>query len=488
MRNVPPKASAMLEALRGLGYSSLQALQMPLAERYAFFIIKFVWNGVNSRVEVMDNGIGMSGIELEQAMRLGEKDPLTEREAHDLGRFGMGLKTASFSQCRSLLVASKCQCPISVLRWDLDIIAQGGGRDWLLIEEPTENAVGAIEDLNKLSSGTLVIWEKLDRVVSEGTNLDDFLNVIDGVERHLAMVFHRYLENKEIQIRINEKFIQPWDPYLIDHSATQRSQIEKIRLGKGRMEVQCFILPHKERLDSKTYLTAGGPDGWTAHQGFYVYRGRRLLVAGSWLGLGKGLAWTKEEAHRLARIKVDISNDMDDEWKIDIRKSMARPPNEIRTRLIAIAEHARKQARQVFAYRGPLMPRKNQEEAIPVWVPLQTASGVRYQISVENPVIQALLDDAGALKAKVQSVLRIIEETVPVQRIWLDTAESKEAPSSSNPRSSSVEVNSVLNSVFLSLVKRKGYSIDDAKKYLLRTEPFDAYPELVKAIELQEES
>ncbi|MGC6766746.1 hypothetical protein ACP0GL_25300, partial [Escherichia coli] len=94
--------------------------------------------------------------------------------------------------------------------------------------------------------------------------------------------------------------------------------------------------------------------GWTAQQGFYVYRNERLLVAGNWLGLGNPRAWTKDETHRLARIRLDIPNDADIDWKIDIRKSMARPPVSLRPWLTQLAQSTRDRAVRTFAKRGKM--------------------------------------------------------------------------------------------------------------------------------------
>lgn len=447
--------------------------------------IKFHWAGQQSRIEILDDGIGMDEHELVQAMRLGEKSPLSTRTASDLGRFGMGLKTASFSQCRSLTVSSQ-KSQITTLRWDLDLLAEGEGRDWLLLEGSSEAAAKSIEKLTNQGCGTLVVWEKLDRIVTEEFSEQNFLDLIDAVERHFAMIFHRYIEEGNIRIRLNGKAVPPWDPFLTNHPATQQSPIERLRFKGKSIEVQYFVLPHKDRLDEATYKTAGGPDGWTAHQGFYVYRGRRLLVAGSWLSLGKGLSWTKEEAHRLARIRVDLPNNMDEDWKIDIRKSTARPPVALRAKLTNIAEQARRQARLVFAYRGSPASRNRSPAIASVWIAEQTKKGMKYRISMEHPAIQQLFEEAGSTLPQLKTVIRILEETVPVQRIWLDTAESKEAPPNNFVEASTTEIRAVLQPMFRSLVSRKGYTPEHAKEYLRNTEPFQAFPEIIDSLTNQD--
>lgn len=154
------------------------------------------------------------------------------------------------------------------------------------------------------------------------------------------------------------------------------------------------------------------PDGWTAQQGFYVYRNQRLLVAGSWLGLGQGRSWTKEEAHRLARIRLDIPNTADSEWKIDIRKSIARPPVTIRMSLTRIAEDTRARARRIFACRGQVTRLGDTEEVVQAWRSEHLKSGVRYRIDSDHPAIRSVLDDAGSLLPQISAMLRVIEETI----------------------------------------------------------------------------
>src|SRR5262249_14738085 len=146
--------------------------------------------------------------------------------------------------------------------------------------------------------------------------------------------------------------IGSWDPFMESHPATIRTPVETIPHDSGAIFIQGFVLPHRDKLLPKDMEHGAGPSGWNAHQGFYVYRNRRMLVGGGWLGLGSGKLWTQEEHYRLARIQVDIPNSQDLEWQIDIKKSTARPPVWLRDRLKSLAERVRAQAREVFAHRG----------------------------------------------------------------------------------------------------------------------------------------
>lgn len=487
-RHAPPRAVAMIEALRGLGYSTATALadiiDNSIAAGAKNVDLTFDWNGRKSLVRIEDDGRGMSATELDCAMRLGEKNPLDHRADDDLGRFGLGLKTASFSQCRRLTVASVGPDGLQCLRWDLDVIAASEGDGWNLLEGPDDSSTDLVEQFGCRSHGTLVLWEEMDRVVTDSFGEQDFLNLIDRVERHLAMVFHRYLEGTRPRLRlcIAGRSIRPWDPFLSGHPAKPWHSPPALCPGMRGVEVECHVLPHKDRLTSKEHESAQGPDGWTAQQGFYVYRNERLLVAGSWLGLGQGRGWTKDEAHRLARIRLDIPNWADAAWKIDIRKSTARPPVEVRSWLAKLADETRIRARKAFALRGQAPRTKNGEEVSQVWQSQKFSGGMRYRIDIAHPAVRAVLDDARELAPQVMAMLRVIEETVPVQRIWLDTAENKETPRTSFAGEPPAAVTEVLMVMYKNMVVLKGMSPAMARSRLLLSEPFQNYPELVGSL------
>ena len=488
-RNAPPRAVAMLESLRGLGYSTAAALadiiDNSISAGACEVRVDFAWTGQDSRITVTDDGRGMDDPELESAMRLGDKNPLDARSAHDLGRFGMGLKTASFSQCRRLTVATVKNGVASCLRWDLAALAANPGSDWLLFEGPANGSEPFVSGIDGKASGTVVLWESLDRIVTRGFTADDFNDVIDKVESHLAMVFHRMLKGPRARLTLllNGRAVEPWDPFMAGHPAKPwSSPIAKIQTDIGAVEVQCHVLPHRDKLSDDEFNANAGPGGWTAQQGFYVYRNERLLVAGGWLGLGAPRAWNREEAHRLARIRLDIPNTADAEWKIDVRKSTARPPVTLKPWLTRLANDTRERARHVFAFRGTPTPGLGNIPVEQAWRLERPKSGMRYRIEEKHPAVSAVLDSAGALLPMVKAMLKVIEETVPVQRIWIDTAEQKETPRTGFSGEPPETVVTVLQTLFADMVGRRGMSSESAKRALLFTEPFQNYPELVASV------
>lgn len=492
-RHAPPKAGAMLEALRGLGYSTATALadvvDNSVSAGAAEVHLRFEWDGTQSRISILDDGRGMTDAELEAAMTLGTINPLDERVPTDLGRFGMGLKTASFSQCRRLTVASRQEGgELVCLCWDLDAIAADPEGGWRMLEGPAPSSEQFIEPLTDLSSGTLVLWEQMDRVVTPGSDLEHFADLVDKVESSLAMIFHRLIEGPRPDFRlfINDKPVTPWDPFMTGHPAkAMESPVERRTTPSGIVEVQCHVLPHKDKLSEEEFFKSGGPEGWTSQQGFYVYRNKRLLLAGSWLGLGRGRAWNREESHRLARIRVDIPNTADADWKIDVKKSTARPPIFVRNWLTGLAENTRERARKVFAFRGASAPRLGGSPIEQAWRVENLKSGVRYRIDETHPAVAAVIEACAERKELVKAMLRVVEETVPVQRIWLDTAENKDTPRtgfSGEPEMAPEGVMTVLLTLFRDMIGRRGMSSEAAVRALSSTEPFQNYPNLVASL------
>ncbi len=282
-----------MESLRATGYSLPDSVadlvDNSITAGATNIWLNFHWAGADSQVSILDDGCGMSEQELIAAMKVGSKSPLEERESSDLGRYGLGLKTASISQARTVTVATKIAGDDqgAARRWDLDHLATV--EDWQLLRVPAESAGGSAKRLAELRHGTLVSWDKLDRLVGDVGPDDErarqlFLDGLRAVEEHVAMVFHRFMvPPNPISFWINGQSIRPWDPFLADEPATQRLSSEVL---DPQITVTPYVLPHHSRLSAETHRVAGGPAGWNAHQGFYVYRNRRLLVPGDWLGLG----------------------------------------------------------------------------------------------------------------------------------------------------------------------------------------------------------
>lgn len=491
--DVPPDPGAMIESMRAFGYSLPTAVadlvDNSITARAANVWVDMQWVGAQSTVRVLDDGSGMDAALLTNAMRLGSRSPRELRAPDDLGRFGLGLKTASFSQARDLTVASRSRGgAIEARRWDLDFVTRT--RSWSLLKGRDATTERVLDGLRPLGHGTLVLLERLDRLVGD-VSVDDaaahdrFLDHVNRTEAHLAMVFHRFLSGpRALRLHINGRRVEPWDPFLIDHpahSATQQLPSDSLPFEGGRVEIHPFVLPHQSKLGVDLHRRAAGPRGWNAHQGFYVYRARRLLVAGDWLGL----PFRQEEHNKLARIRVDLDNDMDAAWQIDVRKATARIPGSLRDRLKGMADTTRRRASDAYRFRGKIVSREQRVgQAGFVWQRRSDRGGrVTYVVNREHPLIREALEEGGAVREAVQRTLRLTEENLPVAAITIDASERPETVEGQQPFAGrDREVLDMLRGAHLALVAGGGEPLL-ALQTLATVEPFDTHPAVVEVIQ-----
>jgi Histidine kinase-, DNA gyrase B-, and HSP90-like ATPase len=466
----------LISSLRGVGYSLETAIadiiDNSIAANATTIDIGWDWNGGNPIATIFDDGHGMAEETLVEAMRFGGVGPDAVRSECDLGRFGLGLKTASLSQSRRLTVVSKMHTSISSFTWDIDHIGKSGGK-WSLIEGDLTVPAKALARLDELKAGTLVVWQKIDfGRKDDRPDHAAFMSDLERLDRHLGMVFHRFIggDARQITIKINGQLVEAWDPFLESNEATLPSPEQQVSAPGGKVRVRGFVLPHRDRFQNEeAFEKAGGPDGWTAQQGFYVYRQKRLLSAGGWLGLGGNRALTREEPSRLARIRIDIPNTADHDWRIDIRKAIARPPDAIRKKLQRLAEDIRRKAREVFVHRGQYGRRTVGAEVSRIWTVNPEAARRRYTIRRDHELIvvvrgQLGQDNTGLLDA----LLDLIERTVPVDRVWLDVTEHG-VPASDGDMDEIVE--SALS--ISRLMCKTGISFENAAANVATMDPFD---------------
>ena len=249
--SLDPEPRILIESLRDIGYSFNSALA-DIADNSitanANSVTIFAIPDDEFRIAIIDDGDGLTRDELRKAMRLGSADPRAERNLHDLGRFGLGLKTASFSQCRRLTVASRKDGQIHAFTWDLDIVAETNA--WTVMERDDVKRIPFIEELG--DSGTLVLWEKLDRLTgSRGSGRVNYTRIISEAQDHLALVFHRFITGergiKRVSIVVNGHELEAIDPFNTSHKATQRYDPERVCPG---VTVQAFTLPHRSQYKS----------------------------------------------------------------------------------------------------------------------------------------------------------------------------------------------------------------------------------------------
>lgn len=492
---INPGAAAMIESLRAYGYSLNTAIadliDNSISAGAKNIWIHLHWSGDVSWISITDDGRGMDEQTLKNAMRPGSNNPLDERLESDLGRFGLGLKTASFSQCRSLTVGSKINgAHVCLRRWDLDYV--GKYNEWRLLREAREESSGRFSELQNLEHGTVVLLENLDRLCSKQDAGDEsqrrkFFSRIDSLSRHISMVFHRFMEGRSgLSVYINghsdDHKLRPWDPFLSSKDATSHQPRQCKEFHDGVIEVKGYVLPHKDKLGTDEHESAAGPGGWNDQQGFYIYRNRRLLVPGSWMGLGgRRHGWTKEEHYKLARIKVDIPNSMDSAWQIDVKKSSAVPPPLVSDWLEDYASHVRKEAREVFSHRGKYGRQAKKEEITRLWKTGMRSGAQVYKIDRQSDLVKRILEHSGKLRPEIESMLRVLEETVPVQQIWLDMAEHSERSNEPMGGLTEKQVLELVETTLVTLVGSGRSPTEENIDYVCNMEGFAAFADIIRA-------
>lgn len=476
-----PMASSMIETFRAIGYSLETAVadivDNSVSADAKNIRIERTWRGGKSMIAIIDDGIGMSGPEIIQAMRPGSQNPLDSRSSKDLGRFGLGLKTASFSQCRKLSVLSRKKGYAPVFwSWDLDYVA--ATNKWELIKWIPEEYAHALDDKD---SGTVVIWTDLDRVINPQVAESDesakmkFSNSLDRVKNHLAMTFHRFMEEKSFTLYWGQHKIEPWNPFCLVENKTQSLPEEKIR---GGVSVKGYVLPHQNNFSSEqAFKAAQGMNGWVGHQGFYVYRGKRLLLAGDWLGL-----FRKEEHYKLVRIQIDLPNTLDSEWQIDIKKSRAFPPSSCREQLEAYAKSVRNRGAEVYRHRGKILKQRAGVSFQPLWLEKKKDDKWSFVVNRENAIIKTVKQMAVAEPEKaIETLLRYIEEAIPTSSIFIKEAENKETPKTPFADFNTELVSGMIKTIYDNQISN-GLSPAQAKAYLKTVEPFNNYEDLIEAL------
>lgn len=485
-----PNAGALVESLRAFGYN-LETAIADLIDNSITANAKSIWlsshwDGQNSSLLILDDGKGMNADELKEALRPGSKNPLEERDNNDLGRYGLGLKTASFSQCRRLTVASKSQSSekIHAFCWDLDLINKTN--KWLLIPLSPET-LPEIDSLARLGQGTLIIWQNLDHLVSsarvdDGIALGHFERKINGVKEHLEMVFHRFMSGRnKIQFYVNDLLLKPWDPFLLNEDATSCLNTETYSILGQKFTVTPYVLPHHSKISAETHRMAEGPKGWNAQQGFYIYRNKRLIVAGDWFGF-----YRKEEHYKLARIQIDLPNSMDHIWNLDVKKSKASPPPDVRKEIKAVADKTRKRASEIYRHRGKQIGRKTSQASVHAWDKKVKHGKVFYKVNRKHPMVLELLNKLRSEERKsMGNLLTLLEETIPISSIFIQSTEAPESHAAPFELIPDAEIKKVIYQYYRAL-RNNGFSHVQAIGNLRANEALGAFEIVINQLAIED--
>lgn len=361
---VIPSARRLIRSLRGMGYDFSQAVadvvDNSIAARATKVDIDIEFDGDNSWVRIADNGVGMKPSQLREALRYGSD---RKYDDDDLGKFGLGLKTASLSQCECLSVASRwntARADISGYSWDLAHIDTSD--KWEIIPLGKSDINASHIDSLRDNPGTVVLWKRLDRLLGYKHPYGEvsrkrLMQMCREVEIHLAMVFHRFLVGeagrRKFKIMVNGNAISPWDPFCRAESKTMRLQPVVLKIEHegvhGEVTLEPFILPPQHAFSSKPAAdAASGPANWNQQQGFYIYRAHRMIQSGGWSNLR-----SPDEHTKLARIAIHFSPVLDEAFKINVAKMRVQLPGAIRDAVREAVAPVVKLAREVYNRKPP---------------------------------------------------------------------------------------------------------------------------------------
>lgn len=476
-----PDPAGTIESLAALGYSPEAAiadlLDNSIAATAKQIHITCHWAGSEgSWVALRDDGKGMTEAGLLRGLTVGGGGA-DSRADSDLGRFGMGLKTASFSQARTVVVASRPgKGPWNIGTWDTEHVKAVGDWQLLMGAPPEADDILARLQQEQRGSGTIVLWLGLRHLAPAGSDSGDefaqreFYAGVNRVEDHLGMVFHRYLSGRgRIAISLNDQPVKGWDPFL-----GRRKFVEELPSdpSPSGLAVQGFVLPHRVRLTDEEYLAAGGPRGWLEQQGFYVYRKNRLIVAGDWL-LPE---FRKDEKHVLARIAVELPAEHDLAWSLDVKKSSATPPASAVKQLRRVGKATRARAGSVMNHRGRVVRDRQTVSEDFTWQAVRQFGRTRFVVNRQHPLIRDLSDRHPDIRRDLGAIFSMVEAALPVGliRTTADTGDQ-----------SAVDPDGVVPDEVLDLARRmlevllnRGEKASAALARVTRMPPFDEHQAL----------
>ena len=468
----PPVASMLMQSLRSVGYSTASALADIVDNSVtakATIVRILVPPPPLSYVAVVDNGMGMDEETLVAAMRFGSRDPRNARQSGDLGRFGLGLKTASLSQGRRLTVATLKNRILSIARWDLDT-CERVGTWWLerpdLVDIPPE----LVRLMEKQGHGTTVIWEKMDRM----TRSAEEQAVLEAAD-HLALAFHRFLAGEidgPFSILLNERPLPVVDPFLEGHVRGQSLHSETIKVEGHAIRISPFVLPFPSKLKPADLERVGGRESLRTSHGFYVYRGGRLVVPGGWFRIVPA-----DDLIRLARIRVDVPVELDHLWKIDIRKAVAEPPFALRPHLKRIVGDVTLRSRKVYRHKGTP---EDESGRVSLWLRHdERDQGASWRINRDHPLIRSFTARPDQ-PVQIETLLRLLEGNLPVQDIHIHTSNDQPV----------AEIGSLTEQEMEDLARRLVGAFTDQPEVISRllakltsTEPFNRDPDAAVRIQ-----
>lgn len=408
-----PEPTDLLESNRNLGYSFEEAIadlidnSITADSKNIFIECRF--NKGEPFLSILDDGIGMDEMELVKSFKLGSNIPESQRSTNDLGRFGMGMKTASLSQSRCLHVVSKASDRYANGRsLDLDFIRENG---WYLKKNDFARIIGKY-NLDSYKSGTLIYWAKWDRAPKKEYL---FNSLAKKLRDYLGLCFNKFISRGSLSITVNEVSVKAISPIPLDSE-----HYSGPRHGPSGSELNGYLLKHPLKWDNNIdYTTSFNSynlfNGIDAHQGIYIYRCNRLLTPyGGWLGLIKPLTATK-----LARVEIEYPNSADELWSLDITKTKARIPEEFQEEIKRLIKATRVQSLTKIGRGKRNIRIKTPERTGRVWLSSENKELMCYvfQPNINHHVFQQMIKENRISEKDLKYIFKLIANNLPVSEI-----------------------------------------------------------------------
>lgn len=427
--DLSPNPRSHIRTLTRIGYNFNSAvsdiIDNSIAAKSNHIWIKATHYGSKVKISIIDDGFGMGRNELVQNMRIGCKDPSDERSEEDLGRFGSGLKTASFSQAEVLKVCSKVEGKDwSGACWDIEEIRKSNSWRLKLLDSRELKEIVTESSIDNVS-GTIVIWEKLHKYVEADdpspVDIEDALaDDIFWLKKYIGIHFHKFLSGKaRIKIFVNDDELEAISPFLESEPGYWEGPQQSFRMRnrKGKVEIKVHNIPHSTKLSRAASERMEILKSLTNGQGFYVYRNSRLIIPGGWLGLSRN-----SQLGRLARVEVNIPSSLDEDWTTDVKKSSIEIPHQVKSRLKAVIDMPVKQSKRAYTYRGV------SEVANDYWEIVENKSSgeTSYHISSNNDDLIKLSSELSyAQRLMLLTYLKGLASNLPCHNIYYVMAEEK---------------------------------------------------------------
>ncbi len=428
-KQVPP-AKSFISGIRSIGYT------------FSTSVADIIDNSITAKADIisifsnplekpyfaiLDNGLGMTYKELENAMVFGSDRTSKIDDEHELGRFGLGLKTASLAQCRKMIVIGKNNSEVTGMFYDLDIIEEKN--EWLMgvLSDEELKEVPHFENLLEYETGVLVVWQEFDKLDSLSSNfVKSFREAVASAKKHVELVFHNFYNT--VNIFFDGARIEKRDPFLLDSAPRQQTgRTTCIKIDNSIIKVTPYTLPFANTLTREEKELLGNVSIYD-EQGFYIYRNNRLINWGSWLHMN-----VRSELAKLARVKVEIPSSLDIEWSLDVKKSMAQIPDKIKDQIKAALKDSVSRSKKTIRFKGVQEDKYN----LKIWNRTKLRDNkVKYELNKENPLYLILverIDDEA--KKYLNLLIDQIETGLPKYRVQIDVDDGIEVVNDSDIKS-----------------------------------------------------